>query len=247
MISKKAMSVTFISLNDNVLLHIFKFLNWIDSVNLAATCKRMKTLKYWVSKQNEVFDLKKYVEKNTVPIGDVLPVIGPFIRVAKIADQVDSKSFMERCCNLKSLKIDGNINRSAVVTLNTWMKASKIESLFIGREFEDYVEPLLDGIEELKSFSFDSFMKLLPGDFFKKNSAIEHLLLILPDYHELALDLSTLVMLHSLRSIFLTIESTDVLNDVRNYLKIDELKEFSIFISWKMIGMQTFGTISQSI
>lgn len=158
--------MTLISLSDDELLYIFKLLNWIDSINSAATCKRMKHLKYWTYKQNQEFDLSKYVEKATVPIGNLLTVIGPYIRVAKITEQVKSKSFMEKCYNIKALKIDGCISQSAAIVLNTWMKELKTESLSIGLGFEGNVEELLQGIEGLNSFAFDSFEKILTSDFF---------------------------------------------------------------------------------
>lgn len=221
--------VNLISLSDDVLLHIFKYLNWIDSINLAATSKRMKIVKYWVNKQNQVFDLAKCVEGATVNIGNALPVIGPYIRVAKITEKVIRKSFMEKCCNIKLLEIDGCISQSVAITLNTWMKELKIDGLSIGLGFEDYVEDLLDGIGGLKKFEFNSFQKLLPSDFFEKNSSIQHLLLVLSNDNDLALDISSLQVLHSLQSLFVTTERTAVLNDVRKYVKMDRLKEFSIY------------------
>ncbi len=174
-----------ISLDDAVILRIFEFLNWIDSIHLATTCKRLKNLKFWTKGRNEEFNFKNYIEKDTVPIGNVLPVIGPYIRVAKITEEHMSDLLMEKCCNIKSLKIDGSISQSTAITLNTWMKQLQIESLSVGQGFEDYVEELLHGIEGLKTFVFNSFQKLLPVDFFHKNSGIQHLLLILGDSHEL--------------------------------------------------------------
>lgn len=230
--SCEKIEMTLISLSDDVLLHIFKLLNWIDSINLAATCKRMKNLKYWdyKTKQSQEFDLNKFVEQAAVPIGKVLSVIGPYIRIAKITEQVMSKSFMEKCFNIKSLKIDGCISRSAAIVFNTWMKELKIESISIGHEFEDNVEELLQGIEGLNTFAFDSFQKLLPSDFFNKNSTIQHLSLTQGDDFELSLDLSSLVVLQNLQSLFLTTERTAVLDDVHKYIKMGHLKEFSMYI-----------------
>lgn len=215
---------TLISLSDKLLLHIFKFLNWIDSINLATTCDRMKHLKYWLDKENQEFDFKKYVEKTTVSIENVLPVIGSYIRVAKITEPVLNKYLMEKCYNIKSLKIDESISQKAAVTLNTWMKQLKIESLSIGLGFENYVKELLDGIEGLNAFGFNSYQNL-PNNFFYKNSTIQHLLLILGDEY----DFSSLLVLQSLQSIFLQTERTGQLVDVQKYVKTDNVKEFSIF------------------
>lgn len=187
-------------------------------------------MEFWLNKQDQEFDLHNYVQKATVPIGSVLPVIGPYIRVAKITEQVISKNFMKKCYNIKSLKIDGSISQSVATTLNTWMKELQIESLSIGQGYEDSVEKLLNGIEGLNEFKFDSFEKLLPNDFFNKNSAIQHLLLILPEYYEFSLDLSSLTVLHSLQSLLLTTERTAVFDDVQKYIKMDHLKEFSVYI-----------------
>ncbi|XP_037045868.1 uncharacterized protein LOC119081247 [Bradysia coprophila] len=243
--SNKTSELCITSLNETVLLRIFKLLNWIDSINLSATCKRMKNINFWLSKQNEEFDFNGFVENATVPIGNILPVIGPYIRVAKISEQEIRELFMVNCCNIKSLKIDGSISRSAAITLNTWLKQLKIESLSIGQTFEDHVEELLNGIEGLRSFVFDSFQKLLPEDFFNQNTSIRHLLLILGDSQELSLDLSSLQVLHSLQSLSITTERTTVLIDVRKYVKIEQLQEFSINIlddNWDACIWDDFAT-----
>lgn len=226
---------------DDVLLHIFGYLNWIDSINLAATCKRMKSVQYWVNKQNQEFDLSEFVEKVTVPIENVLSAIGPYIRVAKISANALSAFFMETCVNIKSVKIDGSVSQSVAITLNTWMKQLKIDELSIGQGFEDFVVELLDGITGLNSFVFDSFQQLLPRNFFDKNSSMQHLLLTLPDEEVLALNLSFLQVLDKLKSLSLTVGKTDVLDDVRKYVKMNQLIEFSIYImDWDADIWDTF-------
>ncbi|XP_037031157.1 uncharacterized protein LOC119070784 [Bradysia coprophila] len=221
-----------LSASDDVLLHIFKYLNWIDSINLAVTCKRMKSVQYYLQKQNQKFDLAKCVKKVTVPIENVLSEIGPHIRVAKIDESAIHTTFVKKCLNIKSLEIDGSIiiSKNVAITLNAWIKKLHIDSLSMGQGFEDCVEDILDGITGLNSFAFDSFDKLLPTDFFYKNSNIEHLLLVMGNDAELALDLSSLHVLHNLHSLSLTTQKTAVLDDVREYLKVDQLKEFSIYM-----------------
>lgn len=219
-----------LSASDDVLLHIFKYLNWIDSINLAGTCKRMKSVKYYSQKQNQKFDLSKCMEKATVPIGNLLSVIGPYIRVAKIDESAVDTTFLKECFNVKSLEIDGSISNNVAITLNAWIKNLQIDSLSMGQGFEECMEVFLDGITGLNSFALDSFDKLLPTDFFAKNSNIEHLLLVLGNDADLALDLSSLHVLHNLHSLSLTTQKTAVLDDVREYLKVDQLKEFSIYI-----------------
>lgn len=231
---KKAMScqisseMTLIRLNDKMLLHLFKFLNWIDSINLAMTCTRLKNVKFWVDKQNQEFDLNEYIEKVSVPIEIMLPVIAPYIRVAKISEHVICESFMQKCCNIKSLKIDECISHSAATTYNVWMKRLNIESLSIDDGFLD-VDQLLDGICGLKELVFDSHQKL-PSDFFNKSSAIQHLLLILQDDY----DLSSLQVLHSLQSLFLctkTSSKNSILDDVKKWIKIDNTSRNFLYVA----------------
>ncbi|KAJ6648505.1 hypothetical protein Bhyg_03735 [Pseudolycoriella hygida] len=217
--------MTLISLNDDVLLHIFKFLNWIDSINLAATCTRMNGVKYYEVKKNQEFDLKEYLEKATVPIEELLPVIGPYLQVVKITGQVISESFMEKCVNVRSLKIDECNSQNTAITLNKWMKTLTIESLFIGQYFETYVKELLDGISGLKTFTYECYWKL-PRNFLLKNSTIQHLLLIPLDYN-----LSPLRALDSLQSLYIKSSPhmiRGLLNAIQQYVKFDNLKEFSM-------------------
>lgn len=228
--SSEKNNLCLISLSDHVLLHVFKNLNWIDSINLAATCKRMKNVKYWINKQNQKIDLAQCVVECNVSLEKLLTVIGPYIKVVKVTEDVITESFVKKCNNIKSVEIGGCVSKSVAITLNEWMKNTKIDSLSIGQEFDENVEELLRGITGLNSFVFDSFQKLLPSNFFDNNSTLQHLLLVLGDDSDLALDLSSLHVLHNLRSLSVTTEKTDILDRVRNYVQMKQLEEFSILI-----------------
>lgn len=64
--------LSLVCLNDSVLLHVFSFLDWIDSIHFAETCMRLKQLNFWKYHKHREFNLSEYLEKGQIPLKHVL-------------------------------------------------------------------------------------------------------------------------------------------------------------------------------
>lgn len=212
-------SLSLVSLNNHVLLEMFRYLNWIDSIHLAGTCKRFYNLDYlWTDKKRQEFYFDDYLKKGKIRVEKIFPAIAPHISVLRLG--AINKLAIEECKNIKSLRINDKINRVDARRVNSWIKETNADSLWL--QFCDDLDELFGGItglKELEIFYFHGNMSYC----IEKNPMLKRLSIELKNNFNFDVfrKLQQLLCLH--------IRSSDMtdLDDLQEFGKLDGLTEFS--------------------
>lgn len=100
--------LTFMNLDDNIWLQVFKYLHLIDAINLIRTCKRLKNLSRSSFKiKYKQFDMKHISFRSDEKIKEILNSIGPFIVDLTVQINHINKIVIDTCINVESLYIIG--------------------------------------------------------------------------------------------------------------------------------------------
>lgn len=148
--------ISFLSLNNHILLLVFSYLSIMDSVKLGDSCVRLQQLCANIVRQKfNNFNVTEYVNtrNKNVPLETVLSYIGAHI--VELSSRVDydsqiSDNIMRRCINIKSLHIDfsGYNHLCEISTWNKWITARQLESLCLSDA--RIINNLCDGVTTLK-------------------------------------------------------------------------------------------------
>lgn len=214
-------SMTLVDLIDDVLLNLFRYLNWNDSINLAATCSRFRQLNYVTAdKKCTEFDLDSYME-NTVST-KMFKEIAPQIVVLKASIQYLRESVMRECKNVKCLRIAGHIiSRSDALKLNAWIKKLELESLSFDNCAD--VAVLLDGVTELQELESNSLCRK-SLKFLENSLNLERLSIDLDESYNFYI----FQKLQNLKCLRLGMSDLKDIGKIQRYAKLDGLTELSL-------------------
>lgn len=217
-------SLTLVGLIDDVLLSIFRYLNWNDAINFAATCKRLRQLNsLWVDRRCKEFNLDSYADLENTVARKMFTEIAPHIGVLKAGINDISKAIMKDCKNLKSLRIKNHISRSKAAKVNVWIRKLKLESLRFDCCDGDGMAELLDGVTELRELESYCHEATLMK-YIEKNPNLERLSIELHEFH----DLRIFEKMQNLKCLHLRTSDLADLGKIHQFGKLDGLTEFSL-------------------
>lgn len=220
--------LSLVCLNDDVLLNVFSFLDWIDSIHFSETCVRLRQLNFWRYKKGENFVINEYKRKGKIPLDKVLTTFGPHISVLTINHSDISEDVMANCLNLKSLRIPYDLTSSKNIrsaAINEWIKQLKLESIWF--EANPGVQHILDGVTNLKELYIKNcgFETDIPN-FLERNANVERLAISIrtPSNYRVFSKLQNLRSLHICDFYF----AYQNLDEIMEFGTLDKLTEFSI-------------------
>lgn len=221
--------LSFLCLNDDVLLNVFSYLTLKESINLAATCERLQQLAYWVFNKYELefcrsywYDLRRkqkhFLEK------EHLKFIGPYIHIISIDLCELNKEVMDNCTRVTSLRLysnDSNIlSLQRVCECNKWIKQLKLDCLWLINV--KYTNELLDEVTNLKELRLDPDTKYLKN-LLERNSTVERLSISAVR----SFNFSVLRRLQHLRCLHVTIDDRDLMKLIQ-FGKLNGVSELSV-------------------
>lgn len=231
-------------LNDNVLLHVFSYLDLTNSINLADTCVRLHNLSCWKFKKYTELDTEKYLIEGSLPLQKILYSIGPHIQALKARLCQINTYDMRECGNVQSLQILGILNDYVATSrINAWINKLNLETLW----FMDYSSStkifykMFNGITNLKELRIDDHT-LDCGEFVSKNVNIERLSLRIHKNLNGTFNFEIFSNLRHLTSLHLRLPHTKHLKSMTQFGNFDGLTEFSFecYEHWDVSPFNTF-------
>ena len=217
-------ALTLVGLIDDVLLNVFRYLNWNDAINFAATCKRLRQLNsLWADKRCKEFDLGLFVDFENTMARKMLIEIAPHIGVLRAGINDISEAIMKACKNVKSLRIANHISRSKAAEVNVWIKKLKLESLRFDCCDGDVMAELLDGVTELRELECYCQEATLMNHI-EQNPNLERLSI---ELHE-SYNFRIFEKMQSLKCLHLRTSDLANIKKIHQFGKLDGLTEFSL-------------------
>lgn len=227
-------------LDDHVLLHIFSFLDWNDSISFSYSCTRMKGLEFWSNKQHTEFNMGKYLSDKRVYPKSKLSILNehlPRIVVLSTTIKQITGDVIEKCKKVKSLKmlqsdgrfhVDGSDPKTNPThpRISTWIGELQLESLWYS-----YRWPLSEicGVTNLKELQIgdtrDSHRYIY--NLLKANSNVERLsIFIAPGFN-----FNIFGNLQNLRCLSIEVDIHADMQKLIEHGNLNGLTEFSVCCS----------------
>lgn len=201
-----------------MLIHIFSYLNWTDSIHLRKTCVRMGEVNFSFYKKREF----EFAIKGKVPLKKIFEDFGENINVISTKPSNINTDVMEKCILVKSLRIQNEVSRTLDnKSIKTWINKLKLESLWIlnintaTNLFDD-----VTNLMELRSYDRKDVYKML-----ERNSNVKSISIELFDG---SLNFDIFTKLQHLQCLHICVLNTSAITKVMKFGRFDGLTELLI-------------------
>lgn len=231
-------------LNDDVLIHVFSFLDLADSIHLSDTCSRLNNLSCWEFKKYVELDTKKYLNEGSIPIHKLIYSIGPHVQVLKARLSQIKNCDMSGCLNVKSLQILGSLNDYVDLSkLNRSILELNQGSLWLVNYSSktEIFNKLFNGVTNLKELRIDD-QNIDCCEIISRNVNIERLSLQVHKNIKDTFNFEIFSNLQHLKLLHLRLPGTKYLNVMTRFGNFNGLTEFSLYCNtrWSRSSFNTF-------